>query len=89
MTERERQNSSLRTYESDLHAMEKNENSLSNQIRDKDLMEERIKTMTTDIAALNAKLKVRTPTNGFRDRPYIHTLEHRNWTPKSRKHKHL
>ncbi|KAL4080977.1 P-loop containing nucleoside triphosphate hydrolase protein [Scleroderma citrinum] len=57
MTERDRLNSSLRTYESELHAMEKKENALSNQIRDKDLMEERINTMTSEIAALNAKLK--------------------------------
>ncbi|KAF9219190.1 hypothetical protein BS17DRAFT_718386 [Gyrodon lividus] len=57
MTERDRQNSSLRTYESDLHAMEKKENTLSNQIRDKELTEERIVTMTNEITALNAKLK--------------------------------
>ncbi|KAH7885017.1 ALG6, ALG8 glycosyltransferase family-domain-containing protein [Phlebopus sp. FC_14] len=61
MTERDRQNSSLRTYESDLHAMEKEENNLSNQIRDKDLMEERIVTMTNEITALNVKLKVKIP----------------------------
>jgi predicted DNA-binding protein YlxM (UPF0122 family) len=58
MTERDRQNSSLRTYESDLHAMEKKENTLSNQIRDKDDMEERIITMANEVTALNSKLKV-------------------------------
>ncbi|KAF8552026.1 hypothetical protein OG21DRAFT_1486552 [Imleria badia] len=57
MTERDRQNSSLRTYEGDLHAMEKKENTLSNQIRDKEIMEERIIAMTTEISALSAKLK--------------------------------
>ncbi|KAF8836218.1 hypothetical protein BDN67DRAFT_974411 [Paxillus ammoniavirescens] len=57
MTERDRQNSSLRTYESDLHAMEKKENTLSNQIRDKDVMEERIITMANEVTALNSKLK--------------------------------
>lgn len=58
MTERDRQNSSLRTFEGDLHAMEKKENSLSNQIRDKDTMEDRIVVMTNEISLLNAKLKV-------------------------------
>lgn len=58
MTDRDRQNSSLRTYEGDLHAMEKKENTLSNQIRDKDSMEARIVTMTNEISALNARLKV-------------------------------
>ncbi|KAG2126539.1 P-loop containing nucleoside triphosphate hydrolase protein [Suillus clintonianus] len=57
MTERDRQNQLLRTNESDLHAMEKKENSLSNQIRDKDNMEERIVAMTNEIAALHSKLK--------------------------------
>lgn len=67
MTERDRLNSSLRTYESELHTMEKKENVLSNQIRDKDLTEERINTMTKEIATLGAKLKVRhrcTPREG-------------------------
>lgn len=58
MTERDRQNSSLRTYEGDLHSMEKKENTLSNQIRDKDMMEERIVVMTNEISALSARLKV-------------------------------
>lgn len=58
MTERDRQNSSLRTHEGDLHAMEKKENALSNQIRDKDNMEERIVVMTNEISSLSAKLKV-------------------------------
>jgi hypothetical protein len=58
MTERDRQNSSLRTYEGDLHSMERKENTLSNQIRDKDVMEERIVVMTNDISALSARLKV-------------------------------
>lgn len=58
MTERDRLNSSLRTYEGELHAMEKKENTLSNQIRDKELTEERINTMTSEITTLNAKLKV-------------------------------
>lgn len=58
MTERDRQNSSLRTYEGDLHSMERKENTLSNQIRDKDAMEERIVVMTNDISALSARLKV-------------------------------
>ncbi|KAG9308463.1 P-loop containing nucleoside triphosphate hydrolase protein [Chiua virens] len=57
MTDRDRQNSSLRTYEGDLHAMEKKENTLSNQIRDKDIMEERIVVMTNEIGALSVKLK--------------------------------
>ncbi|OJA09417.1 hypothetical protein AZE42_03080 [Rhizopogon vesiculosus] len=57
MTERDRQNQLLRTNESDLHAMEKTENSLSNQIRDKDNMEERIATMTNEIATFNSQLK--------------------------------
>ncbi|KAG0697633.1 P-loop containing nucleoside triphosphate hydrolase protein [Suillus ampliporus] len=57
MAERDRQNQLLRTNESDLHAMEKKENSLSNQIRDKDIMEERIVTVTNEIAALHSKLK--------------------------------
>jgi DNA repair protein RAD50 len=58
MAERDRQNQLLRTNESDLHAMEKKENSLSNQIRDKDNMEERIVTMTNEITAFNSQLKV-------------------------------
>ena len=58
MTERDRQNSSLRTHEGDLHSMEKKENTLSNQIRDKDIMEERIVVMTNEISALSARLKV-------------------------------
>ena len=58
MSERDRQHSALRTYEGDLHSMEKKENTLSNQIRDKDMMEERIVVMTNEITALNAKLKV-------------------------------
>lgn len=57
MTERDHQNQLLRTNENDLHAMEKKENTLSNQIRDKDIMEERIVTMTNEIAALQSKLK--------------------------------
>ncbi|OAX38147.1 hypothetical protein K503DRAFT_770797 [Rhizopogon vinicolor AM-OR11-026] len=57
MTERDRQNQLLRTNESDLHAMEKMENSLSNQIRDKDNMEERIATMTNEITTFNSQLK--------------------------------
>ncbi|KAG1739598.1 hypothetical protein EDB19DRAFT_1828817 [Suillus lakei] len=57
MTERDHQNQLLRTNENDLHAMEKKENTLSNQIRDKDIMEERIVTMTNEIAALHSKLK--------------------------------
>ncbi|KIJ61153.1 hypothetical protein HYDPIDRAFT_116467 [Hydnomerulius pinastri MD-312] len=59
MTECDRQNSSLRTGESALDVMEKQENLLSNQIPDKDLMGERIVTMTNEITALNAKFKVR------------------------------
>jgi len=58
MTERDRLNSSLRTYEGELHAMEKKENTLENQIRDKNLTEERIDTMTSEITTLSAKLKV-------------------------------
>lgn len=58
MAERDRQNQLLRTNESDLHAMEKKENSLSNQIRDKDNMEERIVSMTNEITAFNSQLKV-------------------------------
>ncbi|KAG1761056.1 hypothetical protein EDD22DRAFT_35947 [Suillus occidentalis] len=58
MTERDHQNQLLRTNENDLHAMEKKENTLCNQIRDKDIMEERIATMTNEIAALQSKLKV-------------------------------
>lgn len=58
MTERDRQNSSLRTYEGDLHAMEKKENALSNQIRDKDNMEARIVVMTNEISALVTRSKV-------------------------------
>lgn len=58
MTDRDRQNSSLRTYEGDLHAMERKENTLSNQIRDKDIMEARIVAMTNEISALNTRLKV-------------------------------
>lgn len=57
MTERDHQNQLLRTNENDLHAMEKKENTLSNQIRDKDIMEERIVTMTNEIATLHTKLK--------------------------------
>ncbi|KAG1844660.1 hypothetical protein DFJ58DRAFT_26251 [Suillus subalutaceus] len=57
MTERDHQNQLLRTNENDLHAMEKKENTLSNQIRDKDIMEERIVTMTNEIATLHSKLK--------------------------------
>lgn len=57
MTERDHQNQLLRTNENDLHAMEKQENTLSNQIRDKDIMEERIVTMTNEIATLHSKLK--------------------------------
>ncbi|KAG8214897.1 hypothetical protein J3R82DRAFT_10069 [Butyriboletus roseoflavus] len=57
MTERDRQNSSLRTYEGDLHTMEKKENTLSNQIRDKDIMEARIVVMTNEISALATRSK--------------------------------
>ncbi|KAG1899589.1 uncharacterized protein F5891DRAFT_1189393 [Suillus fuscotomentosus] len=57
MTERDHQNQLLRTNENDLHSMEKKENILSNQIRDKDIMEERIVTMTNEIATLHTKLK--------------------------------
>lgn len=57
MTERDHQNQLLRTNENDLHAMEKKESTLSNQIRDKDIMEERIVTMTNEIATLHSKLK--------------------------------
>ncbi|KAG2030192.1 P-loop containing nucleoside triphosphate hydrolase protein [Suillus americanus] len=57
MTERDHQNQLLRTNENDLHAMEKKENTLSNQIRDKDTMEERIVAMTNEIATLHSKLK--------------------------------
>lgn len=58
MAERDRQNSALRTYEGDLHAMEKKENTLSNQIRDKNITEQGIVVMTNEISALNVKLKV-------------------------------
>jgi len=58
MTERDRQNQLLRSNESDLHSMEKKENSLSNQTRDKDTMEQRIVTMTDEITAFNSQLKV-------------------------------
>ncbi|KAI6096209.1 hypothetical protein EV401DRAFT_1143963 [Pisolithus croceorrhizus] len=57
MTERDRLNSSSRTCESELHAMEKKENTLSNQIREKDLMEERVDTMAKEITNLNARLR--------------------------------
>lgn len=58
MAERDRLNLSLRTHENDLHAMEKQETALSNQMRDKDITEERISTMTKEITILSAKLKV-------------------------------
>ncbi|KIJ61132.1 hypothetical protein HYDPIDRAFT_116426 [Hydnomerulius pinastri MD-312] len=48
MTESDRQNSSLRAGESALDAIEKQENPVSNQIRDEDLMEERIVTTTNE-----------------------------------------
>lgn len=38
--------------------MEKKENTLSNQIRDRDMMEARIVAMTNEISALGARLKV-------------------------------
>lgn len=65
MTERDRQHSSLRTYESDLHAMEKKENTLSNQIRDKDIMEERIGAMSKEVNALSARSKVPFHVTGY------------------------
>ncbi|KAG2155166.1 P-loop containing nucleoside triphosphate hydrolase protein [Suillus bovinus] len=57
MTQRDHENQLLRTNENDLHAMEKKENTLSNQIRDKDMMEERIVTMNNEIATLRTKLQ--------------------------------
>lgn len=57
MTERDRLNSSLRTCEGELHIMEKKENTLSNQIREKDLTEERVDVMRKEIMNLNARVK--------------------------------
>lgn len=90
MAERDRQHSSLRTYEGDLHTMEKKENTLSNQIRDKDMMEERIVVMTNEINALSAKSKV---SNLF---PVIEDMSRvdrgdvaRNWMPSWQRRKRL
>jgi hypothetical protein len=90
MTERDHQNQLLRTNENDLHAMEKKENTLSNQIRDKDIMEERIATMTNEIGALQSKLKVCPRMLRLLEAddclcPY----ESRNSTQRFRRHKHL
>ncbi|EGN97896.1 hypothetical protein SERLA73DRAFT_182676 [Serpula lacrymans var. lacrymans S7.3] len=57
MTERDRQNNSLRTFEGDLHSMEMREMTLKNQIRDKDTLEERIASMKEEIITLNARSK--------------------------------
>jgi DNA repair protein RAD50 len=58
MTERERQNNALRTFENDLHDLQMRENNLTNQIRDKDTLEASIETMKADIVSFTARLKV-------------------------------
>ena len=45
--------------------MEKKENTLSNQIRDKDIMEERIGAMSKEVNALSARSKVPFHVTGY------------------------
>jgi DNA repair protein RAD50 len=58
MTERERMNNALRSYEGDIHAMQMQENTLNNQLRDMTTLEERIATMKKEIVTFTARVKV-------------------------------
>lgn len=58
MSERDRQSNAIRTYEGDLHAMQLRESTLTNQIRDKTALEERVETMQKEITAFTARTKV-------------------------------
>lgn len=80
MADRERLQSTQRTYENDLHDMQIRENNLTNQIREKDTLIASIETMKKDIASFTARLKV-----GTMDvqASYIANLCRRNWTFKS------
>lgn len=56
--ERERQNASLRTIETSLHGMELSERDLTNEIREKEALEERIEVMQKEIVNFTNKIKV-------------------------------
>lgn len=57
-TERDRQNSAIRTFETSLHQMELRERDLNNEIREKSALEERVETMRTEVTTFTAKMKV-------------------------------
>ncbi|KAI0822321.1 hypothetical protein BC628DRAFT_691139 [Trametes gibbosa] len=56
-TDRDRQNSALRSLETDLHRLELEESQCQNQLHDKDELERRITEMKTEIGTANARLK--------------------------------
>jgi DNA repair protein RAD50 len=58
LSERERQINALRSFEADLHRLEVRETSLANQMREKEMLEERIETMKREITTISAEIKV-------------------------------
>lgn len=56
--ERERQTSTARNFESSLHQMELNEKDLTNNLREKSALEDRVEQMKKEIVSLNNQLKV-------------------------------
>ncbi|KAH9854720.1 hypothetical protein C2E23DRAFT_726150 [Lenzites betulinus] len=56
-TDRDRQNSALRSLETDLHRLELEESQCQNKLRDKDELERRNAEMKTEIATATARLK--------------------------------
>ncbi|KAL1950586.1 hypothetical protein VTO73DRAFT_5710 [Trametes versicolor] len=57
LTDRDRQNTALRSLETDLHRLELEESQCRNQLRDKDELERRIAEMRAEISAANVRLK--------------------------------
>lgn len=58
ITERERQNTAIRTLEANLHKMELRERDLANELREKSSLEERIEVTKKEIVAFTGRLKV-------------------------------
>jgi hypothetical protein len=85
INERERQNTAIRTFENDLNEMKIRENNLTNEIRDKTSLEERIETLKKEIVSLTATSKARLFFPVINVRYLI--AKHRIWIPKFPKRK--
>jgi len=56
--ERDRQNQLLNTLKNDLHRMELERQELNMKVREKESLEERVRHWKTEIATMNARVKV-------------------------------